>query len=158
MINKVILVGNLGKDPEIKRFDNGGAVTKFPVATNENYKDKNGEWQTATEWHNVVVWGPAAERAEKDFRKGSMIYVEGKLTTRKWQDQQGVDKYITEVRAVITRRLEKREDSGFMPGQDDEFPPVAAPKKEASTQNSNQTPPAENSKPQAPAVDDDLPF
>ena len=153
MINKVILIGNLGKDPEIKRFDNGGAVTKFPVATNENYRDKNGEWQTATEWHNVVVWGPAAERAEKDFRKGSMIYIEGKLTTRKWQDQQGVDKYITEVRAVITRRLEKREEgggSGFMPGPEDEFPPVAAPKKEA--------PPAANPQAQAPPAEDDLPF
>ena len=152
MINKVILIGNLGKDPEIRKFDNGGAVTKFPVATNENYRDKNGEWQTATEWHNVVVWGPAAERAEKDFKKGSMIYIEGKLTTRKWQDQQGVDKYITEVRAVLTRRLEKREEgsgSSFMPGPEDEFPPVAAPKKEA---------PAENSQPSAPPADDDLPF
>ena len=152
MINKVILIGNLGKDPEIRKFDNGGAVAKFPVATNENYRDKSGEWQTATEWHNVVVWGPSAERAERDFKKGNMIYIEGKLTTRKYQDQQGVDKYITEVRAVITRRLEKREDSGsgLMPGQEDEFPPVSAPKKEA--------PPAENSKPQAPAADDDLPF
>lgn len=153
MINKVILIGNLGKDPEIKKFDNGGAVTKFPVATNENYRDKNGEWQTATEWHNVVVWGPAAERAEKDFRKGSMIYIEGKLTTRKWQDQQGVDKYITEIRAIITRRLEKREESGgsgFMPGPEDEFPPVAAPKKEA--------PPASPQQPAAPPAEDDLPF
>ena len=151
MINKVILIGNLGKDPEIRKFDNGGAVAKFPVATNENYRDKSGEWQTVTEWHNVVVWGPAAERAERDFKKGNMIYIEGKLTTRKYQDQQGVDKYITEVRAVTTRRLEKREESGsgFMPGQQDEFPPVAAPKKEAPSTNTQQ---------QAPPAEDDLPF
>ena len=152
MINKVILIGNLGKDPEIRKFDNGGAVTKFPVATNENYRDKNGEWQTATEWHNVTVWGPAAERAEKDFRKGSMIYVEGKLTTRKYQDQQGVEKYITEIRAAVTRRLEKREEGAGginMPGQSDEFPPVAAPKKEVSSSEGQQ---------QAPPADDDLPF
>ncbi len=153
MINKVILIGNLGKDPEIRKFDNGGAVAKFPVATNENYRDKNGEWQTATEWHNIVVWGPAAERAERDFKKGNMIYIEGKLTTRKWQDQQGVDKYITEVRAVITRRLEKREDSGsnsgFMPGPEDEFPPIAAPQKEVEQDTTQQN---------SPPVEDDLPF
>lgn len=155
MINKVILIGNLGKDPEIRKFDNGGAVAKFPVATNENYRDKNGEWQTATEWHNIVVWGPAAERAERDFKKGAMIYIEGKLTTRKYQDQQGTDKYITEVRAVITRRLEKREESGagFMPGPQDEFPPVAAPKKETPAMN-----PPQHSEQQAPPAEDDLPF
>ena len=149
MINKVILIGNLGKDPEIRKFDNGGAVTKFPVATNENYRDKNGEWQTVTEWHNVTVWGPAAERAEKDFKKGTMVYIEGKLTTRKYQDQQGVDKYITEVRAAVTRRLEKREEGAGgmnMPGAQDEFP---APKKEVSSGEAPQ---------QSPAMDDDLPF
>ncbi len=152
MINKVFLIGNLGKDPEIKRFDNGGAVAKFPVATNENYRDKAGEWQTATEWHNVVVWGPAAERAEKDFKKGSMIYIEGKLTTRKWQDAQGQDKYITEVRAVVTRRLERREEGAGgmnMPSASDEFPPVSAPKPDQ-----NYAAPA----PKAPVVEDDLPF
>jgi len=152
MINKVFLIGNLGKDPEVKTFDNGSTVAKFPVATNENYRDKAGEWQTVTEWHNIVVWGPAAERASRDFKKGSMIYIEGKLTTRKWQDDQGKDNYITEVRAVVTRKLDRREEgaSGInMPSASDEFPPISAPKSEQSY-NAPAT--------KAPVVEDDLPF
>jgi len=74
MVNKVLLIGNLGRDPEIRRLESGAAVAKFSVATNENYRDKNGEWQTITEWHNVVAWRGLAERAERDLKKGSMVY------------------------------------------------------------------------------------
>jgi single-strand DNA-binding protein len=112
MINKVILIGNLGKDPEVRRLENGAVVAKFSVATNESYKDKDGEWQTLTEWHDVVVWRNLAERAERDLKKGKMVYIEGKLTHRKYQDKEGNDRYITEVAANTFRLLEKRENSG----------------------------------------------
>ena len=108
MINKVILIGNLGRDPEVRRFDNGSAVAKFSVATNENYRDKSGEWQKITEWHDVVCWRQLAERAEKSLKKGSMVYIEGKLTHRKYQDQNGVDKYITEVVANVLRSIRSK--------------------------------------------------
>lgn len=127
MLNKVILVGNLGKDPEVRHLESGSAVGKFSLATNESYKDKAGEWQTNTEWHNIVCWRNLAERAEKSLKKGSLIYLEGKLTSRKWQDQEGNDKYTTEVVANTFRLLEKREDSGGgysnnFPAANDELP------------------------------------
>jgi single-strand DNA-binding protein len=109
MINKVILIGNLGRDPEIRHLESGATVGKFPVATNESYRDKNNEWQTITEWHDVVVWRALAERAEKSLKKGMQVYVEGKLRTRKWQDQEGKDRYTTEIVANTFRILEKRE-------------------------------------------------
>ncbi|MFK7806583.1 MAG: single-stranded DNA-binding protein [Saprospiraceae bacterium] len=112
MVNKVTLIGNLGRDPEIRRLESGSAVGKFSLATNESYKDKNGEWQTQTEWHDIVVWRNLAERAERDLKKGKLIYVEGKLTHRKWQDKEGNDRYNTEVVANSWRLLEKREGSG----------------------------------------------
>lgn len=150
MINKVLLIGNLGKDPEVKHFDNGGMVAKFSVATNENYMDKAGEWQKKTEWHDVVVWNKNAERAEKLLKKGMMVYVEGKLTHRKWQDDQGNNRYTTEVVANTYRLLERRENrnesisGGSFPTQD------ATPQSNTNTNNNNAT--------QAPAMDDDLPF
>ena len=109
MINKVILIGNLGKDPEVRHFDNGGVVARFSVATNESYRDKNNEWQTITEWHDVVVWRNLAERAERQLRKGSLVYVEGKLTHRKWTDREGNDRYSTEVVANTFRIMDRRE-------------------------------------------------
>lgn len=112
MINKVTLIGNLGRDPEVRRLENGAAVAKFSVATNENYKDKAGEWQTVTEWHEIVAWRNLAERAERDFKKGKLVFIEGKLTHRKYQDKDGNDRYITEVVANIIRLLEKRESAG----------------------------------------------
>jgi len=84
MINKVTLIGNLGADPEVRRLEGGVAVARFSLATNESYKDKDGNFQTNTEWHNVVVWREAAERAEKMLRKGMLVYVEGKITYRKY--------------------------------------------------------------------------
>lgn len=114
MINKVILVGNLGKDPEVRKLESGAVVAKFSLATNENYMDKKtNEWQTITEWHNVIAWRSLAESAERNFKKGKLAYVEGKLTTRKWTDKDGNDRYTTEVVANVLRLLEKREGSGM---------------------------------------------
>jgi len=97
-VNKVILVGNLGKDPEIRHLENGAAVANFSIATSENYKDrKTGEKVSQTEWHNIVAWRGLAEIAEKYLKKGHKVYIEGKLKTRTWQDQEGNNRYSTEV-------------------------------------------------------------
>lgn len=97
-VNKVILLGNVGKDPEIRQNNQGGAIANLTLATSESWKDKNtGQQQEKTEWHRVVVFGKLAEIAQQYVKKGSKIYVEGKLQTRKWTDQQGQDKYTTEV-------------------------------------------------------------
>lgn len=109
MINRVTLVGNLGRDPELRKLDSGVSVATFSIATNENYKDKDGNWQTKTEWHNVVCWRNLADSVEARFKKGNLAFVEGKLTHRKYQDKDGNDKYMTEVVAYTVRLLEKRE-------------------------------------------------
>ena len=89
-VNKVILVGNLGKDPEVRHLENGAAVANFSVATTESYKDRNtGERRDQTEWHNVVLWRGLAEVAEKYLKKGSQVYIEGKIRTRSWEDKEG---------------------------------------------------------------------
>ena len=111
MINKVTLIGNLGADPEVKHLESGVAVARLRVATNENFRDKSGEWQTITEWHDVVAWRWLAERAEKQLSKGSLVFIEGKLTHRKWQDKDGNERYNTEVVANELKSLEKRERS-----------------------------------------------
>ena len=111
-VNKVILVGNLGKDPEVRHLESGAVVANFPLATSESYKDrKTGERITQTEWHNIVIWRGLAEVAEKYLKKGSSVYVEGKLRTRSWDDQNGVKKYITEVIADNMTMLGGRNDS-----------------------------------------------
>ncbi|PHM22970.1 single-stranded DNA-binding protein [Xenorhabdus ehlersii] len=97
-INKVILVGNLGQDPEVRYLPNGGAVANITLATSETWRDKqSGEMREKTEWHRVVIFGKLAEVAGEYLRKGSQVYIEGSLQTRKWQDQQGQDRYTTEV-------------------------------------------------------------
>jgi len=98
-VNKVILVGNLGKDPESRTFQNGGEVVSFSVATSENWKDRNsGERKEKTEWHNVSIFSEGLARVAKSYlRKGSKVYLEGQLETRKWQDQSGADRYSTDV-------------------------------------------------------------
>ena len=110
-VNKVILVGNLGKDPEVRHLENGTTVANFPIATSESYKDREGNRIDQTEWHNVVVWRKLAEIAESYLKKGSQIYLEGKLRTRSWDDQQGNKRYTTEVVADTFTMLGKREDS-----------------------------------------------
>ncbi|MDP4588116.1 MAG: single-stranded DNA-binding protein [Flavobacteriales bacterium] len=105
-INKVILVGNLGKDPEVRYLENGTAVCSFPLATSETYTDRNsGEKKTQTEWHNVVLWRKLAEIGEKYLKKGSQVYIEGKMRTRSWEDQSGQKKYTTEVIGDIMQLL-----------------------------------------------------
>ena len=109
-VNKVILVGNLGKDPEVRYLDNGRAVTNFSLATSETYKNKAGERVTNTEWHNVVLWSPLAEVAEKFLKKGNQVYIEGKLTTRSWDDKEGNKRYTTEVVGREMTLLGSREE------------------------------------------------
>ena len=96
-VNKAILLGNLGKDPEIRRLDDGRAVANFSIATSESYKNKAGEKVTNTEWHNIVLWSPLAEIAENYLKKGSQVYIEGKISNRSYEDKEGVKKYISEV-------------------------------------------------------------
>jgi len=108
-VNKVILIGNVGEDPKVTKFDNGGMVANISLATSESYKDKNNEVQTATEWHRLAVFGKLGEIAEKYVKKGSALYIEGKLKTRSWEDKDGVKKYTTE---VIVRELNMLDSKG----------------------------------------------
>ena len=110
-VNKVILVGNLGKDPEVRYLDSGVAVANFTLATTENYKNKQGERVSQTEWHNIVLWRGLAEVAEKWLKKGSSIYVEGKIRNRKWEDKDGNTRYNTEVLADNMTMLGSRSSS-----------------------------------------------
>ncbi|MBL0341452.1 MAG: single-stranded DNA-binding protein [Bacteroidetes bacterium] len=107
-INKVILVGNLGKDPEVRHLEGGAVVAKFPLATSESYKTKDGQRVDQTEWHNVVMWRGLAESAEKYLRKGSLVYVEGKIRTRSWDDKEGNKRYATEIIADTMTMLSGR--------------------------------------------------
>jgi len=108
-VNKVILVGNVGKDPEVKYFDNDVSVCNFPLATSETYS-KNEEKVTQTEWHNIVLWRGLAKVAENYVKKGMQLYIEGRLRTRSWEDQEGNKKYITEVMATNMQMLGKKSD------------------------------------------------
>lgn len=110
-INKVILVGNLGKDPEVKYLEGGIAIAKFPLATTETIKDKNGQKQDQTEWHNIVLWRGLAEIAEKYVRKGQTVYIEGKIRSRSYDDKDGNKRYITEIVGETMQMLGKRPDS-----------------------------------------------
>jgi single-strand DNA-binding protein len=115
-VNKVILVGNLGADPEIRYLDTGVAVANFRIATTENYKNKQGEKVSQTEWHNIVLWRGLAEVAEKWLNKGSSVYIEGKIRTRKWQDKEGNTRYNTEILADnMTMLGSKKESSNILP-------------------------------------------
>jgi single-strand DNA-binding protein len=109
MINRVTLVGNLGRDPELRKLDNGVSIARFSIATNENYRDKAGNWQTNTEWHNIVCWRGLADGVEARFKKGHLVYIEGKLTHSKYKDKDGNDRNATEILASTCRLLEKRD-------------------------------------------------
>jgi single-strand DNA-binding protein len=108
-INKVILVGNVGKDPVIRYFDKGVAKVTFPLATSETYTNQQGETITSTEWHNIVLWRALAEVAEKTVKKGAQVYIVGKIKTRSYVDKDGVNKYITEILADTFLLLEKKQ-------------------------------------------------
>jgi single-strand DNA-binding protein len=157
-INKVILVGNLGKDPEVRTLESGVKVAQFSLATSESYKDKEGNWQDKTEWHNLVLWRFLAERAEQNLKKGMQIYVEGKLNTRSWVDQNQQTRYTTDIVVEKFIMLGKRTDSNNMPPipSQEEY---SAPKQ---NQNSSTPTPTTETSTQAPNPvadeDDDLPF
>jgi len=142
-INKVILVGNLGQDPETRYMPSGGAVTNFTVATNESWKDKQtGEQKDRTEWHRVAMFGRLAEIAAEYLRKGSQVYIEGKLRTRKWQDRDGNDRYTTEVIADEMQMLGGRGGGGGMSAGGDPGPGSAPPPRQSGPED----------------FDDDIPF
>ncbi len=112
-INKVILVGNVGKDPVIRYFDKGVAKVTFPLATSESYTNQQGETITTTEWHNIVLWRAMAEVAEKTVKKGSQLYIVGKIKTRSYVDKDGNNKYITEILADTFLVLDKKQGPGL---------------------------------------------
>ncbi|HNU57096.1 MAG TPA: single-stranded DNA-binding protein [Flavobacteriales bacterium] len=143
-VNKVILIGNLGADPEIRHLQNGASVANFRLATSETYKDRTtGERREQTEWHNVVAWRGLAEITEKYLRKGSKVYVEGKLRTRQWQDKDNNTRYTTEIVADEMTMLDRASGEGGAPR-------ASAPAQQAATSGGNA----------GPANDemDDLPF
>jgi len=111
-INKVILVGNVGKDPVVRYFDKGVAKATFPLATSETYTNQQGETITSTEWHNIVLWRALAEVAEKTVKKGAQVYIVGKIKTRSYVDKDGINKYITEILADTLLVLEKKQTTG----------------------------------------------
>lgn len=108
MINKVILIGYVGKEPEIRSFQNDNKVANFSLATSENYKDKSGEWQSKSEWHNITAWNNLAERCA-NIVKGDLLYIEGKIKTEKYQTNEGQDRYTTKIIAGIIRKINKGE-------------------------------------------------
>ena len=117
-LNKAMIIGNLGRDPEMRYTPNGQAVTQFTVAVNRNYKDASGEWKEETEWFRVVAWAQLAERTAEHLRKGNKVYVEGRLQTRSWEDKDGQKRYTTELVAnqVTSLQPRTREDGIPEPG------------------------------------------
>ncbi|MBI1226156.1 MAG: single-stranded DNA-binding protein [Bacteroidetes bacterium] len=151
MLNRVTLIGRLGKDPEVRRLESGAAVAKFSLATSESYKDKDGNKVETTEWHNIIVWRSQAEIAEKFLKKGMLIYVEGKLTYREYTDKDNVKKYFTEIVASNFQMLERKEGGGGGYFPTDE--PGGAP----ATQHRNNEPASVMEDVGEPPTDD-LPF
>ncbi|EFK95249.1 Single-strand DNA-binding [sediment metagenome] len=146
-VNKVILIGNLGADPEIRYLPSGEAVASLRIATTETWKDKNGEKQEATEWHRVSFFGRQAEVCGEYLKKGSSVYIEGSLRTRKWQDQSGQDRYSTDIRGDRMQMLGGRGGGAASWSGSDEAPRGEARK-----------PPAGAGAPGFADMDDDIPF
>ena len=154
-VNKVILIGNLGADPETRYLPSGDAVTNIRIATSEKWKDKGGEQQEHTEWHRIAFFGKLAEIAGEYLKKGSQVYVEGRLETRKWQDKEGKDRYTTEIIADRMQMLGSRSGQGDPSGRESsaegrEPVPAGEGKSAASAKNK----PAG----QFSDMDDDIPF
>lgn len=147
-VNKVILVGNVGKDPEVRHLDSGVAVANFPLATSETYTAKNGERVTTTEWHNIVLWRGLADVAEKYVTKGRQLYIEGRIRTRSWDDKEGNKRYTTEIYGDQMQMLGTKADNQGGASQ-----PQA-------NQAAAQTPSPAANEPaiEEPSGDDDLPF
>ena len=130
-LNKVILIGNLGQDPEARFTPQGTAVTNLSIATNESWKDQSGEMQDRTEWHRVVMYGRMAETATEDMKKGQMVYVEGRLHTREWEDQNQIKRKTTEIRCDNFTMLGRRSDAPADQSQGAMSPSPSAPDSEA---------------------------
>jgi len=158
-LNKVMLIGRLGRDPEIRYTNSGAAVGNFSIATTDNWKDKSGNRQERTEWHNVVAWGRLADFAQNYLKKGKLIYVEGRLQTRDWTDNQNVKHYRTEIVANTINFMEKLTDgpgagsSGGMPQQNQNYNQGGQPQGGPPPQDSG-PPPMDD----GPYMEDDIPF
>jgi single-strand DNA-binding protein len=152
-VNKVILVGNLGRDPETRYTAGGDPITNISIATTDSWKDKNGEKQEKTEWHRVAFFGKLAEIAGEYLKKGSQVYVEGRLQTRKWQDKEGQDKYTTEIVADRMQMLGSRGGGGGAAGAG-EPPPERERGSAASASKAGGAPAKKN----VDDLDDDIPF
>lgn len=134
-VNRVMLIGNLGKEPDVQVLEGNIAVAKFPLATTETFKDRTGKLVSQTEWHTVVLWRGLAELAQKYLHKGSLVYIEGRLKTRSWEDKEGVKKYATEVVGDNLIMLDKRADGTGKPDahdqlggyHGDDIPPIGEP-------------------------------
>ena len=154
-VNKVIIVGNLGADPETRYMPNGDAITNIRVATTDRWKDKqSGEMKEATEWHRIAFFGKLATIAGEYLKKGSQVYVEGGLRTRKWQDKDGQDRYTTEIRADVMQMLGRREGGGEARGE---------PRAEPAMESKAAEPRGAAAGPKKPAgkfddLEDDIPF
>ena len=151
-LNKVMLIGRLGRDPEIRYTNSGSAVANFSVATTETWKDKQGQRQERTEWHNIVAWGRLADFSQNYLKKGKLIYVEGRLQTRDWTDKDNVKHYKTETVANTINFMEKLSDSQ---GQG---APGAAPGPYEDPGPQDPGPPADTGDEQGAYVEDDIPF
>ena len=123
-LNKVILIGNLGADPEIREMPDGTKMAKFSIATTEKYKNREGDLISNTEWHNIVLWRRTAEIAEKFLKKGDSVCVEGKLKTRSWEDENGVKKYATDIQGDSMTMLGSKRDSNSSPAESYSPPPI----------------------------------
>lgn len=155
MLNKAMLIGNLGQDPETRYTQDGTCVCNIRLATTERYKDRNGQQQERTEWHRVVLWGKLGEIANQYLRKGSRVFIEGRIETRKWQDKEGQDRYTTEIRASEMKML----GGGSGGGRGDDFgggEPSSAPSRAPSRPNND--PFADSPGFGDVPVDDDIPF
>ena len=155
-LNKVLLIGNLGRDPETRYLPSGGAVCNFSIATSERFNDKSGQKQERTEWHNIVMYGKLAEIAQQYLKKGSNVYIEGRIQTSKWQDKtSGQDKYKTEIVADQMQMLGGRGQSGGGAGDDfnQEYSP-APQRQQAAPQQAPAARPAKN----FDDFEDDIPF
>ncbi len=156
MVNRVMLIGNLGKDPEVRSLENGAMVAKFSLATSESYRDKENNWQELTEWHDIVVWRTVAERAEKSLKKGMTIYLEGKLTHRTWQDKDGNNRRTTEIVADYFRVIDRKSGSGAngasFPGEKDD------PYNRNNNSGVSEAPMPTSAEEAPVTADDDLPF
>ena len=153
MINKVTLIGHLGQDPEIRRLENGTPVGRFSLATSESYKDANDEWQSLTEWHNIVVWRQQAESAERNLKKGMLVYVEGKINYRKYTDKNGIERMSSDIVANSVRLMGKKE--GGSPYQNI---PTQEPPMKGSQNNSEPVFEVVAPTSEPPMASDDLPF